>query len=57
MTAPEKEITEYFDRHRIPVLFYELGASLAYHMPENPVDFLITEISKRLTGPKSAGMF
>lgn len=57
MTALEEEITEYFDRHKISVLFFELGACLAYQMPEKPEEFLATEIRKRLTGRKCAGMF
>ena len=57
MVDLEREIELYFERHGIPLLFCELGASLAFKQPDDPVNFLADELKRRSQGIESECMF
>lgn len=47
MSGPEEEIRRYLGRKKIGDLFCYLGAALAYFRPENPIEFIISELKNK----------
>lgn len=45
----QKEIEEYFDKHRVYDLFEKLFKELIIYKPDSPIDYLIDRIKKKDT--------
>ncbi|KAI1882132.1 hypothetical protein AGOR_G00247530 [Albula goreensis] len=43
-TPREKEAANYLEKHKIPELMNNLTSMLCFHRPENPREFLITQL-------------
>ena len=46
----------YLAKHRIPELFNELGAAIAYHLPEEINGFIIEQLERRESLGAGSGM-
>lgn len=43
---PRAEAEQYLEKHQIPKLFEQLGAAVVYSKPDNPREFLISELRR-----------
>lgn len=50
---PRAEAEQYLEKHQIPKLFEQLGAAVVYSKPDNPREFLISELRRIQSCKKS----
>lgn len=54
--APESHALEYIAAKHLPELWADLGAALAFHMPDDVPGFLIKELDRRRADGSECGM-